>query len=299
MCITPRNLPPCRRPELDWKPSTHATLRSRRHLNLKSTLGLVRGQRLGSLQSRTIYHVEFSEANGFRFPFECFFIPINGQRFHRQLYMAYTTNRRVHGSTSSYSTIRRSNSGRRPSLLFRSPADRQGKGMNFDGIGGSSDLVLELVALDDGVGARDGVAAGGAEVEGARVPLRVPVHAAEGGAAAAREPRQAHALPAAGAPAGLGACSRGRRRLGLGRDRRGGRMEGRRGRNEGARWCWLLLLLRVQVAVALGAEVQRRGAAEEAAVVGAQAVALLPPLLLLLLLLRHGRRTEPREREEG
>jgi len=183
--------------------------------------------------------------------------------------------------------------------------------MNFDGIGGgscSSDLVLELVALDDGVGARDGVAAGGAEVEGARVPLRVPVHAAEGGAAAAREPRQAHALPAAGAPAGLGACSRGRRRrrrLGLGRDggragdRRGGRLlEGRRGGSGGGtcrrRACRLLLL--VQVAVALGAEVQRRGAAEEAAVVGAQAVALLPPLLLLLLL-RHGRRTEPRERE--
>ena len=36
----------------------------------------------------------------------------------------------------------------------------------------------------------------GPEVEGAHVPLRVPVHAAEGGAAAAREPRQAHALPA-------------------------------------------------------------------------------------------------------
>jgi hypothetical protein len=74
-----------------------------------------------------------------------------------------------------------------------------------------SDLVLELVALDDGIGARDGVAAGGPEVERARVALGVPVHAAEGGAAPACEPCQAHALPAARAPR-----SRRRRRRGRG-----------------------------------------------------------------------------------
>jgi hypothetical protein len=125
--------------------------------------------------------------------------------------------------------------------------------MNSEARGGgscSSDLVLELIALDDGVGARDGVAAGGPEIEGARVPLRVAVHAAEGSSAAAREPRQAHALPAAGAPARLGA-SRGRRgRFEIGRDRRragdcrGGMLEGRRGGSGGARRraCWLLLV---------------------------------------------------------
>lgn len=155
-----------------------------------------------------------------------------------------------------------------------------------------SDLVLELLALDDGVGARDGVAAGSAEVEGARVALRVPVHAAEGGAAAAREPRQAHALPAARAPARLPRRARwGRRRWSLlrlghghGREARLGSRGSGGGRRHGSS---RLLLVVVEVAVALGAEVHRGGAAEEAAVVGAQAVAFLPPLLLLL---RHGRR---------
>jgi hypothetical protein len=163
-----------------------------------------------------------------------------------------------------------------------------GSGNGGRGLLDQSDLVLELVALDDGVGARDGVAAGGPEVEGARVALRVPVHAAEGGAAPAREARQAHALPAARAPP---ARRRGRgvgRGRGRDRDRDaclsggsggGGRLEGRRGRL-------------LPVAVALGAEVQRGGAAEEAAVVGAQAVAVLPPLLL-----RHGVGAKQVERE--
>jgi hypothetical protein len=153
-----------------------------------------------------------------------------------------------------------------------------------------SDLVLELVALDDGVGARDGVAAGGPEVERARVALRVPVHAAEGGAAPACESRQSHALPAARAPPARRRRRRGRG-VGRGRGRHSCCVTRRRRLEDCRRRGWLLL----PVAIALGAEVHRSGAAEEAAVVGAQAVAVLPPLLL-----RHGvGEGRKREREVG
>lgn len=63
-----------------------------------------------------------------------------------------------------------------------------------------SDLVGQLLALDERVGAGYGVAAGALEVEAAGVLLRVSVRPAVGSPASACEPQQSHLLLARRAP---------------------------------------------------------------------------------------------------
>ena len=74
-------------PSIGKEETEHPRYPSFARTNLKSALELVRGQRFGSLQSKTNQrnHVDFSETNGFRFPFG-FFIQSTASDFTASLH---------------------------------------------------------------------------------------------------------------------------------------------------------------------------------------------------------------------